>query len=249
MVGRRLVVLAIAILLLALGGPAPARALEAVDLELMLAVDVSRSIDAYEFALQRQGYANAFRDDQILEAIARGRRGKIAVALVEWSGAAEQKLVVDWTVIRTAEDATGFAQELEQQPRSFAGRTSISGGIDFALPLFGRTYQGDRRVIDISGDGINNSGRPAIEARDAAVAIDIVINGLAIINDRPNPIPYWRGEPEPPLDQFYIDNVIGGPGAFLMVANDFNDFGRALIAKLLREVADAGGPVRVVASR
>jgi hypothetical protein len=232
-----------------LGAPARSVAAEAVDLELILAVDVSRSIDAYEFSLQRQGYANAFRDPNVLEAIARGRRGKIGVALIEWSGAAEQKLVVDWMRIANAEDAVGFAQELENEPRSFAGRTSISGGIDFAMPLFGKVFRGDRRVIDVSGDGVNNSGRPAPEARDAAIALDVVINGLAIINDRPNPIPSWRGEPEPPLDLFYIENVIGGPGAFLMVANDFGDFGRALVAKLLREIADADGPVRILASR
>ena len=98
-------------------------------------------------------------------------------------------------------------------------------------------HKGRRQVIDLSGDGINNSGRSVTEARDQAVAKGVVINGLAIINDRPNPIPYWRGEPEPALDQYYMDNVLGGPGAFLMVARDFPDFGRAIIAKLLREIA------------
>jgi hypothetical protein len=209
-----------------------------VDLELVLSVDVSRSIDAWEFDLQRQGYANAFRDDRVLEAIASGALQRIAVTLIEWSGVTEQAVVIDWMTIGNVEDADAFARALESASRSFAGRTSISTGIDAAMEQFAKSpHQGRRRVIDVSGDGINNSGRPVTDARDQAVAKGVVINGLAIINDRPNPIPYWRGEPEPPLDQYYMDNVLGGPGAFLIVARDFPDFGRAIIAKLLREIA------------
>ncbi len=209
-----------------------------VDVELVLAVDVSRSIDSFEFDLQRQGYANAFRDERVLEAIASGAMQRIAVTLIEWSGVTEQAVVIDWMTIANVEDADAFARALESKSRSFAGRTSISTGIDAAMEQFTKSpHQGRRRVIDVSGDGINNSGRPVTDARDEAVNKGIVINGLAIINDRPNPIPYWRGEPEPPLDQYYIDNVLGGPGAFLIVARDFPDFGRAIIAKLLREIA------------
>lgn len=223
---------------LALTGPSrPAQALP-VDIELVLSVDVSRSIDAWEFDLQRQGYANAFRDERVLEAIASGQLQRIAVTLVEWSGVMEQAVVIDWMTIANVEDADAFARALEGKPRTFAGRTSISTGIDAAMDQFAKNpHKGRRQVIDLSGDGINNSGRSVTEARDEAVAKGVVINGLAIINDRPNPIPYWRGEPEPALDQYYMDNVLGGPGAFLMVARDFPDFGRAIIAKLLREIA------------
>lgn len=221
-----------------------------VDIELVLSVDVSRSIDAWEFDLQRQGYANAFRDERVLEAIASGAMQRIAVTLVEWSGVTEQAVVIDWMTIANIEDADAFSRALEAKSRTFAGRTSISTGIDAAMEQFARSpHEGRRRVIDVSGDGINNSGRPVTDARDEAVAKGVVINGLAIVNDRPNPIPYWRGEPEPPLDQYYMDNVLGGPGAFLIVARDFPDFGRAIIAKLLREIAlnpdgdgAAGGP-------
>lgn len=226
------------------GPPRPAAAMP-VDIELVLSVDVSRSIDSWEFELQRQGYANAFRDERVLEAIASGAMQRIAVTLIEWSGVTEQAVVIDWMTIANIEDADAFARALESKSRSFAGRTSISTGIDLAMEQFGKSpHQGRRRVIDVSGDGINNSGRPVTEARDDAVNKGVVINGLAIINERPNPIPYWRGEPEPPLDQYYMDNVLGGPGAFLIVAKDFPDFGRAIIAKLLREIAlnpeDAG---------
>lgn len=219
------------------GLPRPARAIP-VDIELVLSVDVSRSIDAWEFDLQRQGYANAFRDERVLEAIASGAVQRIAVTLVEWSGVTEQAVVIEWMTIANVEDADAFARSLEAKSRTFAGRTSISTGIDAAMEQFAKSpHEGRRRVIDVSGDGINNSGRPVTDARDEAVSKGVVINGLAIVNDRPNPIPYWRGEPEPPLDQYYMDNVLGGPGAFLIVARDFPDFGRAIIAKLLREIA------------
>ena len=161
---------------------------------------------------------------------------KIAVAFVEWSGAEFQKTVVPWTEIADAESGARFADRVLEAPRSFWGWTSISGAIDHSVGMFGQAYRGRRKVIDVSGDGINNSGRPAYAARDDAVARGVAINGLVIMNDNPNPGP--RGFAQPPLDEFYREQVIGGPGAFVIAIDEFESFAYAIVNKLIKEIAD-----------
>ena len=240
--GLRIGVLAV---LLAAGGSAAAQtpppsggvsgAATTVDLELVLAVDVSRSIDADEFDLQRQGYARAIVNPNVVNAIKSGAIGTIAIAYVEWSGADQQKTVVDWTLIRDAASAQAFAAAVLAAPRSFAAYTSISGAIDYSVQLLAtKRFDAQRQVIDVSGDGSNNSGRPVWLARDAAIEGGITINGLTIINDRPNPF----SRPEPKLDDYYRENVIGGAGAFVLIAHDFSSFAEAILSKLIKEVAD-----------
>jgi Protein of unknown function (DUF1194) len=211
---------------------------QTTDLLLVLAADVSRSIDESEFALQRKGYSAAMTDPRVLAAIRGGATGTIAICFVEWSGAGEQNVVVDWTVIRDGEDAGGFAAAILEAPRSYIGRTSISGAIDFAMEQFAAAApRSSRRIIDISGDGTNNSGRPVTDARDEAVAQGVTINGLAIINDKPNPGYAFHTQPPGGLPQWYRDNVIGGPGAFLRVVDDFHAFADAMTSKLVSEIA------------
>jgi Protein of unknown function (DUF1194) len=208
------------------------------DLLLVLAADVSRSIDEGEFELQRKGYAAALSDPRVLAAIRGGTNGTIAVCFVEWSGAGEQMVVADWTVIRDDEDAGGLTATILAAPRSFIGRTSISGAIDFAMERFAAaTARSSRRIIDISGDGTNNSGRPVTEARDQALAEGVTINGLAIINDKPNPGYAFHTQPPGGLPEWYRQNVIGGPGAFLRVVEDFRSFADAMTNKLVSEIA------------
>jgi hypothetical protein len=217
-----------------------ARAAEPVDLLLVLAADVSRSVDLPKFKLQRDGYAAALADKRVLDAIGSGRHQRIAVCFVEWSGASAQKLLIDWMVIDGADAARKFGDHLLELPRSFAERTSISGAIDFSMGLFDQApYQAARRTIDVSGDGTNNAGRDVALARDAAVAKGVTINGLVILSDRPMA---WNPEhTNPPggLASYYRDNVIGGPGAFVVVAEDFNAFGQAIVKKLIAEIAQA----------
>lgn len=214
---------------------ADARA-EEVDMHLLLAVDVSTSIDDGEFALQRRGYAEAFLNPAVIDAIRSGPHGKIAVAYVEWATAGAEMLVVPWTVLSDTESGTLLAEEIQAAPRSFKGWTSISGAIDFSVQVLAASpHTSERRVIDISGDGVNNSGRPSEQARDEAVAAGITINGLTIMNDVPSAMAYAR--PELPLDEYYNEYVIGGPGAFVMVVEDFATFGHAIRNKLIREIA------------
>jgi len=221
----------------------PAHAAEEVDLLLALAVDVSRSIDQPKFQLQRDGYAAAVADARVLDTIRAGRNGRIGLSYVEWSGIGAQRIVVDWMTVGDAASAKDFGDRLLESPRSFADRTSISGAIEFAMGQFVRAPFGARRqTIDISGDGTNNSGRDVTELRDQAVAKGITINGLAILSETPLP---WNPEhTNPPggLDRYYRTNVIGGPGAFVMVAKDFESFGEAIINKLIAEVAQAREP-------
>lgn len=209
-----------------------------VDLALVLAVDVSRSIDDDEFQLQRRGYAEAFRNPAVITAIRGTPRGAIAVTFVEWAGAEFQRVVVPWTVISDGESSQLFAEAIQREPRSFYGWTSISGAIDYAVRLIETSAYRDgpvRRVIDISGDGVNNSGRPAASARDAAITRGIAINGLVIMNDNPNP--GFGSAFQPALDQFYRDNVIGGQGAFVIAVDDFESFAYAILNKLIREIS------------
>jgi hypothetical protein len=212
-----------------------------VDLEVILAADVSRSIDDAEFDLQRKGYAAALTDPRVLTAI-RGRSGgAIGVSFIEWSGDEDQQVVVDWSEIRDEEDAGSIAAAIVAAPRSFLGRTSISAAIDFAMAHFGKSkWQASRRIIDISGDGTNNSGRPITEARDQAIARGVTINGLAIINDKPNLGYSAHTYPVGGLPLYYRQNVIGGPNAFLLVVEDFNSFADAMANKLAKEIDVAG---------
>lgn len=213
------------ILLVAVGlsGAAPA---ERVDLNLVLAVDSSSSVDAEEFALQMEGIAHAFRDPQLVGAIESGVHQAIAVTLVEWSNAGWQRENVGWTVIRDAASANAFADLVEGAPRLiYGGATSISGALRFALKQLDQPpVPAERAVIDLSGDGSHNQGGPVAEARRAVLAAGVTINGLAIVNE------------EPDLEQYYRAEVIGGPGAFVMAARDYEDFARAILRKLLREI-------------
>jgi hypothetical protein len=233
--GRRKVAAGLAALAAAPAFGVRAQANEEVDLELVLAVDVSRSVDDQEFDLQRRGYAQAFTHPTVIKAIQSNGLRKIAVAFVEWSGAEFQKTVIPWTPVSDEESGALLAERILREPRSFWGWTSISGAIDYSVRLFGQTYTGRRKVIDVSGDGINNSGRPAYAARDEAVARGIVINGLVIMNDNPNPGP--RGFVQPPLDEFYREQVIGGPGAFVIAVDEFESFAYAIVNKLIKEIA------------
>ncbi len=214
----------------------PARATEvAVDLELVLAVDISGSIDAEEGELQRLGYIAALRDPLLHQAIAAGRKGAIAVTYFEWAGHAQQRPLVGWRLIQTPADAAAFAEALAATARTGLRRTSISGAIAFALPLFeDNGFKGDRRVIDISGDGPNNDGAYILQARNLALAAGVTINGLPIVNQRPNQFGYPQLED---LDLYYEACVIGGPGAFIVVARGFKDFARAIRRKLILEIA------------
>jgi len=244
---RQFLATAAAALLVIFAAPSPSRGdAEAVDLLLALAADVSRSVDAQKFQLQREGYAAAITNPRVLEAIGAGRLGRIAICYIEWSGVGNQKVVVDWTVIHGADDANNFATQLIETPRAFADRTSISGGIDFAVAqIEGAPFKAARRTIDVSGDGTNNSGREVTVARDEAVSKGITINGLVILTDMPLS---WNAEHTNPaggLENYYRTNVIGGAGAFAAVAQDFASFGQAILDKLVAEVA--GFPAGTVA--
>ncbi len=175
-----------ALIIIGLGAAAaPARGDEAVDAAIVLAADVSRSIDDDEFTLQRRGYAAAIVSDKLMEAIRSGPHGAIALAYVEWAGEGEQAIVVDWTVLRNATDAAKFAAAVTAPPRSFLGRTAIGSALDFAIGLFAEGgIVADRKVIDVSGDGTSNQGRSVTEARDDAVKAGAIINGLSIFNRR-----------------------------------------------------------------
>ncbi len=216
---------------------APVRAATArvVDLVLVLAVDVSRSVDYEEFQLQREGYAQALTSPEVLNAIKTGQIGAIAVTYFEWSGFDQQKTIVPWTVVDDLASAEAVASRILEAERPFAGYTSISNAIDYGMVLLEASpHEGLRQVIDISGDGSNNSGRPILLARDEAVAKGITINGLPIVNDRPSPF----GRIEINLEDYYKTTVIGGPGAFHVVAQDFQAFGQAIRAKLVKEIAE-----------
>lgn len=234
----RLVKGILALVALVMVSTQPVLAAEHVDLLLVLSSDVSRSVDHPKFLLQREGYAAAISDPVVMEAIKSGPHQRIAVCFVEWSGFGAQKLVIDWTMIDSPGAARKFGDQLLELPRAFADRTSISGGIEFAATQLERApFEGSRRTIDVSGDGTNNAGRDVKLARDETVAKGIVINGLVILSDRPVP---WNAEhTNPPggLEKYYQDNVIGGPGAFVLVAENFNSFGRAIIKKLIAEIA------------
>lgn len=218
--------------------PRPARAEEPVDTLLVLAVDISRSVDEDEARLQRLGYRNGISDPRVVQGMMAGALGSIGLAYVEWAGAEYQKLVLPWRRIASQRDATAWADALAEAPRVSLSWTSISGALTFSEQVLAQApFEGTRRVIDVSGDGINNSGPPPEGVRDRLVADGVVINGLPIVNDRPT---FGRAPPVP-LDQYYRDSVIGGEGAFMIVAEDFGSFGNAVRRKLIREIAGTGG--------
>jgi hypothetical protein len=198
-----------------------------VSAQLVLAVDVSGSVSEDRFELQRQGYAAAFRSADVQQAIRSTVTGSIAVAMVQWTGPALHVVAVDWSLVDDAASAERLAVAIEQAPRAlFGGGTSISGAIDYAREMLARSpYSGQRLVIDVSGDGANNRGPPAEDARDAAVQAGVVINGLPILTV------------EPDLDTYYRQNVIGGPGAFVIAVKSYEEFAPAVRSKLVTEIA------------
>jgi hypothetical protein len=209
-----------------------------VDLLLVLASDVSRSVDTRKFQLQREGYAAALSNRRVVEAIQSGPHGKIAICFVEWSGATTVKLVIDWTIVGDAASARKIGDQMLELPRSFADRTSISAGLEFAFAQLERSpFKAARRTIDVSGDGTNNSGRDIASVRDEVTAKGVTVNGLVILSDSPLP---WNPEhTNPPggLGEYYRRNVIGGPGAFVMVAENHDSFGQAIVKKMIAEIA------------
>jgi Protein of unknown function (DUF1194) len=215
-----------------------AHAAERVDLLLVLAMDVSRSMDQAKFQLQRQGYAAAISNSQVLKAITSGPYQKIAICFIDWSGPFEQKLVIDWSIIDSPAAASRFADLIVEAPRSFYNSTSIGSAIDFAAAQIARApFEAERHAIDVSGDGTNNAGRDVRFFRDRAVANDIIVNGIVILTDiqfAQNPA---HTNPPGGIEKYYRDNVIGGPGSFVMVAEDYNSFGRAMVKKLIAEIA------------
>ena len=223
----------------ALALPRAARANTDVDLLLVLAVDVSRSIDDEEARLQREGYRDAMLHPQVVAAVTGGPHAAIAAAYVEWAGIQYQRLVLPWTRLASPADCAAWALTLGGASRDSMAWTSISGALIFSRGVLADCpYTADRRVIDVSGDGINNSGPPVTMIRDQLVAEGVVINGLPIVNDRPN----FGRAPQPDLEPYYRENVIGGDGAFLIVAEDFENFGTAIRRKLLTEIAGLTPP-------
>ena len=237
---RRAATIRVALVVLGIIAAGPAVAKTPVDLLLALAVDVSRSVDETEARLQRQGYIQAFRDPEVAAAIRTGMLGRIAVGYFEWAGEGNIGVVSGWTLIEDAAGAHAFADSLEQQPPVPMLWTSISGAIDYALPwLDQNNFEGTRRVIDISGDGPNNSGDLVLPARDRAIAAGVTINGLPIMDQGFGAYSAYNIRN---LDLYYRDCVIGGPGAFLIVAENFRDFARAVRRKLILEIAGRTPP-------
>ncbi|MDA9410660.1 DUF1194 domain-containing protein [Bradyrhizobium sp. CCBAU 45384] len=207
---------------------------QSVDVELILAVDVSYSMDMDELAIQREGYAQAIQSKEFLQALKAGPNGRIAVTYFEWAASSDQKIIIPWRLIDGPETADAVAAEILKTPIRRASRTSISGAIGFAMPLFDEDpYHGLRRVIDISGDGPNNNGGPVTVARDLALEKGIIINGLPIMVKEPS----YSTMDIDNLDYYYEDCVIGGPGSFVIAIKDREKFKEAIRTKLLMEVA------------
>lgn len=207
-----------------------------VDVLLLLAVDVSRSMDEEEARLQRAGYLSALRSFPVLDAIQGGALGAIGLAYLEWSGIEHQRLLVPWTRIGSAAQAEGFCGRLEAEPIGVGTWTSISGALDAAGQLMAEApFPAMRQVIDISGDGMNNSGPPVEGARERVLAQGITVNGLPVLTS-PS-IGSFSGAGAMPLDEYYREKVMGGIGAFVLPAEDFGSFGRAVRRKLMLEIA------------
>lgn len=219
---------------LAAGLPAAARAAPPVDLLLVLAVDVSRSVDEDEARLQREGYRAAISDPQVLAAIKGGPVGAIAVAYMEWAGFTYQEVVIPWTRVGSEAEAAAWSDRLARSPRQSITWTSISGALMASRRLLAEApFEANRKVIDVSGDGPNNNGPAPEPERDRLMAEGVTINGLPIVNDRPT-FGYRVGDM---LEGYYRNSVIGGTGAFLIVAEDFESFGTAIRRKLIHEIA------------
>ena len=232
---RQLRTIGLALIFAAIIGPGLAAKEKPVDLELLLAADVSGSVDAEEARLQRNGYLGALRNPEVIAAIKSGMLGRIALSYVEWAGLGWYKVIVDWTEIHDEASAAAFAAKLAAAPIVTAHRTSVSDAIDLSVPRFtGNGFEGTRRILDVSGDGSNNYGRLVTDARDDAVAAGITVNGLPIVTDQTNA----KYPTIPNIDLFYRDCVIGGPGAFHVVADGFEDFDRAVRKKLILEIAN-----------
>ncbi len=223
--------------------PRDVGAQESVDLELVLAADISLSMDLRELRLQRAGYAAAITAPEVLDAVASGFDGRIAVTLVEWAGAADRHVTVPWRVVATAADAEAFAAEVRAAPLRQARRTSISAALDWAAGLFDDNgFEGYRRVVDISGDGPNNQGEAVDVVRDRVVARGIVVNGLPLMIEA-LPVAWYN---IPDLDRYYANCVIGGVGSFYVPVQDMEHFAEALIRKLVLEIAAPPPPARLV---
>jgi len=215
-----------------------ARAAEPVDMLLVLAADVSRSVTEPKFRLQREGAAAAITHPDVVRAITSGPHRRIAICFIEWASVNMQNVVVDWMVIGDGGSARKFGDRLIESPRSFAGSTSISAAIDFAVAHFERApFVADRRVIDVSGDGNNIGGRPVTDARDDAVARNITINALVILTPIEEAFRPEHTNPPGGLEKYFQANVIGGPGAFTIVAEGHESFGRSMTKKLIQEIA------------
>lgn len=212
----------------------PAQAAEPVDVELVLAVDVSLSMSPAELEIQRAGYASALRDKSVMDAIRSGMNGRIAITYFEWAGNATHHVIVPWTVIATPQDAERVATQLTASPPNSARRTSISAALEFAKDMFAESsFTSPRRVVDVSGDGPNNQGAPVTEIRDRLVAQGVVINGLPLMTNGGLDTGYDVGD----LDVYYTRCVIGGPGAFMIPVNAWEQFPEAVRRKLVLELA------------
>ena len=211
-----------------------ARAETSVDVALVLAVDVSRSIDEVEAELQRRGYIEALTNERVIDAILSGEHKRIALCYTEWAGTHYQVVVIDWSVIDSAGAARRFADKLAEAPRASQSWTAVGAALAHAGQRFDNSgFVSKRRVIDISGDGRTNDGPPAELVRDRLVELGVVINGLPVMMNRTN----FGRPPDTGLDKYYEENVIGGPGSFMISAESFDDFGRAVRSKLIREIS------------
>lgn len=238
--GRRSVLhgLGLGLVLAAPLPPPSAAAADPVDMLLVLAHDVSRSVTEPKFRLQRDGTAAAITHPEVVKGITGGPHKRIAVCLVEWAAVGMQAVVVDWTPIAGATDALRFGDKVMEAPRTLMGSTAIGGAIDFSVKQLERApFTAERRVIDISGDGNNNSGRPAAEARDEALEKNVTINALVILTPEGQSFRPEHTNPPGGLEKYFRDNVIGGPGAFTVVAESHEAFERALVKKLIQEIA------------
>jgi hypothetical protein len=234
-----LTTLAMLMSLSAAGGPMVAQAATGeVDVELVLAVDTSRSMDYEEVRIQREGYVEALKHKEFIDAVKTGLTGRIAISYFEWAGDVVPQSVIDWQIIETEQDALNFAQKLEARPIDTQRRTSISAAIaQGATMIVSSPLKGMRQVIDVSGDGPNNSGNPVEPARDKAIEAGIVINGLAIMV-RPSGAPGG-------LDKYYADCVVGGPGSFVLPVHNIEDFAVAVRRKLVMEISGLTPPATV----
>ncbi|MDX2158999.1 MAG: DUF1194 domain-containing protein [Hyphomicrobiaceae bacterium] len=229
-------------------GPAPSvgespGARSEVDLLLVLAVDISRSVDERKFRLQREGYAAALTNPKVIRAIGSGVAGRIAISLIEWSGVAEQAIIADWTAVGSLAEAEALAQRIRAAPRAFMGRTAVGSAIEFALLQLPRSpWRAARHLIDVSGDGTSNSGIDLEEARRMALAQGVTINGLAILSEVPLPFNPLHTHPPGGLLNYYQTSVIGGPNSFAIAAENHEAFGNAILSKLIKEIALEGAP-------